>query len=82
MPRVKRTPVATTDDWQQRDLLVRSPEQRVYALIRPIVLFGFPPAARARGAVRTRAWRIAQLVRQPRRHDAAFRDGAIGCGDA
>jgi len=48
VPRVKRTPVATTDDWQQLELLVRSPEQRVYELIRPIVLFGRPPAARAR----------------------------------
>jgi len=48
VPRVKRTPVATTDDWQQLELLVRSPEQRVYELIRPIVLFGRPPAVRAR----------------------------------
>ena len=78
MPRVTRTPVATTGDWQQRELLVRSPEQRVYALIRPIVIFGCPPTARARetGAPQRTPYR------QPRRHDAAFRDGAIGCGDA
>ncbi len=37
-----------TDDWQQLDLLVRSPEQRTYELIRPVVLFGYSPAERAR----------------------------------
>ena len=68
MPRVKRTPVATTDDWQQLELLVRSPEQRVYELIRPIVLFGCPPAARARetGAPQRTLYRQA---------DAFARDG-------
>jgi putative transposase len=68
VPRVKRTPVATTDDWQQLELLVRSPEQRVYELIRPIVLFGCPPAARARetGAPQRTLYRQA---------DAFARDG-------
>jgi putative transposase len=37
-----------TDDWQQLDLLVRFPEQRTYELIRPVVLFGYSPAERAR----------------------------------
>lgn len=48
MPQLKRTPVTAADDWQQLALLVRSPEQRLCELIRPIVLFGHPPAARAR----------------------------------
>ncbi len=37
-----------TDDWTQIQLFVASPEQESYELIRPIVLFGQPPAARAR----------------------------------
>ncbi len=37
-----------TDDWQQLDLLVRFTEQRIYELIRPVVLFGHSPAERAR----------------------------------
>ena len=37
-----------TDDWEQLELLSRWPEQVRYELIRPIVLFDLPPAARAR----------------------------------
>lgn len=37
-----------TDDWHQLELLVGLPEQRTYELIRPVVLFGRPPAERAR----------------------------------
>lgn len=48
MPRVARMPVAVTEDWQQFELLVGSPAQLVYELIRPIILFGCSPAARAR----------------------------------
>ena len=44
-PRPQRQP---TDDWQQLRLLVTSPEQETYELLRPIVLFGQPAAARAR----------------------------------
>ncbi len=40
--------IDATDDWQQLDLLVRSPEQRTYELIRPVVLFGHSLAERAR----------------------------------
>lgn len=40
--------VTPTDDWQQRDLLVRFPEQRTDELIRSVVLFGRSPAERAR----------------------------------
>lgn len=36
-----------TDDWQQLQLLVSSPEQAAYELLRPIVLFGQAPAIRA-----------------------------------
>jgi transposase len=38
----------STDDWQQLRLLVASPEQATYELLRPVVLFGRPIAARAR----------------------------------
>ncbi|MDQ2668948.1 MAG: helix-turn-helix domain-containing protein, partial [Gemmatimonadota bacterium] len=43
-----RQRIAATDDWQQLDLLVHSPEQRTYEIIRPVVLFGHSPAERAR----------------------------------
>src|SRR3954452_362289 len=43
-----RQRIEATDDWQQLDLLVRFPEQRTYELIRPVVLFGYSPAERAR----------------------------------
>lgn len=36
-----------TDDWQQLRLLVGSPAQETYELLRPIVVFGRPPADRA-----------------------------------
>ena len=48
MPNVRRPRVAPTDDWQQLQLLSRFPEQRVYELLRPVVLFGHSPAERAR----------------------------------
>lgn len=44
----QRPRLATTDDWQQLDLLVRFPEQRTYEIIRPVVLFSHSPAERAR----------------------------------
>ena len=44
----QRQRIAATDDWQQLDLLVRFPEQHIYELIRPVVLFGHSPAERAR----------------------------------
>src|SRR5215210_7363578 len=37
-----------TDEWDQLRLLVASPEQGTYELLRPIVLFGQPIPARAR----------------------------------
>ena len=43
-PRPRREP---TDDWEQLRLLVSSPEQETYELLRPIVLFGQPARARA-----------------------------------
>jgi len=36
-----------TDDWEQRLLLVTSPEQEAYEILRPIVLFGQPTGERA-----------------------------------
>lgn len=48
MPRPRRTGRRPTDDWQQPQLLVTSPEQEAYELVRPILLFGQPPAERAR----------------------------------
>ncbi|MGN6756728.1 MAG: hypothetical protein ACTHMJ_10120 [Thermomicrobiales bacterium] len=45
---MKRPQVAPTDDWQPLQLLAKSPEQRTYELIRPVVLFGQPARVRAR----------------------------------
>jgi len=45
---VKRQQVPPTDDWQQLQLLAKTPEQRTYELIRPVVLFGQPASVRAR----------------------------------
>ena len=48
MSAVCRTQHQPTDDWNQLRLLVSSPEQETYELLRPIVLFGQPIPARAR----------------------------------
>src|SRR5215210_6488 len=48
MPGSSRPRRETTDDWDHLRLLVTSPEQETYELLRPIVLFGQPAAARAR----------------------------------
>ncbi len=40
--------ITPTDNWQQLQLFLTSPEQERYEEIRPIVLFGQPPAARSR----------------------------------
>jgi hypothetical protein len=42
-----RPRVEPTDDWHQIALLARTPGQRTYELIRPVVLFGQSPAERA-----------------------------------
>jgi putative transposase len=44
-PRPRRRP---TDDWTQLRLLVTSPEQETYELLRPVVLFGQSARSRAR----------------------------------
>jgi transposase len=48
MPRRKRVKVEPTDDWEQLKLLIDTPEQLTYELIRPVVLFGHSPAQRAK----------------------------------
>lgn len=48
MPPAIRPRRQPTDDWSQLRLLVASPEQETYELLRPIVLFGQSPAGRAR----------------------------------
>ncbi len=48
MPRLRRQRIESTDDWSQLELLVGSPEQRLYEMLRPVVLFGLSPAERAR----------------------------------
>jgi putative transposase len=60
----QRQRIEPTDDWQQLDLLVRFPEQRTYELIRPVVLFGYSPAERARltGAPQRTLYRQAARV--------------------
>ena len=71
-PRPRRDP---TDDWQQLRLLVASPEQEAYELLRPIVLFGLPTATRARETgvpERTlRRQRLRVLVPTPKRRAAS-----------
>ncbi len=47
---MKQPQVAPTDDWQQLQLLAKSPEQRTYEIIRSVVLFGQPTSVRARRA--------------------------------
>ncbi|MHB8577646.1 MAG: helix-turn-helix domain-containing protein [Dehalococcoidia bacterium] len=63
----KRVRTAPSDDWDQLQLRLTWPEQQQHELIRPIVLFGLTPAARAEQtgtAART-------LARQADRFDAA-----------
>lgn len=48
MPRATSQRRERTDDWQQLQSLTQFPEQLVYELIRPVVLFGHAPAERAR----------------------------------
>ena len=48
MPGSKRQRTDPTDAWQQLALLAKTPAQRSYELIRPIVLFGRTPAERAK----------------------------------
>lgn len=47
MPTVKRPRVGPTDDRQAIRRLAPWPEQRAYEALRPVVLFGRPPAERA-----------------------------------
>lgn len=44
----KRQPIPAPDTWQQLELVLTSPEQRIYEVLRPIVLFGQSAAERAR----------------------------------
>lgn len=44
----RREQVEHTEDWQIVESLSRWPEQREYELLRPIVVFGYSPAPRAR----------------------------------
>src|SRR5437588_562886 len=48
MPASKRQHIEPTDDWQQLQLLLTWPEQILYELIRPVVLFGRSAAERAK----------------------------------
>src|SRR3712207_3492551 len=48
MVRRRRERVDPTEQWGQLELLLKWPEQRVYELIRPIVVFGGSVAERAR----------------------------------
>lgn len=47
MPKPKHARIAPTKNWQQLELQLAFSEQRVYEPIRPVVLFGQSPAARA-----------------------------------
>lgn len=48
MPKLRRQRIEPTEDWSQLELLVGSHEQRLYEMLRPVVLFGQSPAERAR----------------------------------
>ncbi len=48
MPKLRRQRIDPTEGWSQLELLVGSPEQRLYEMLRPVVLFGQSPAERAR----------------------------------
>ena len=48
MPYLKRPRSEPTEDWPQLQLQLAWPEQVSYELIRPVVLFGFSPAERAK----------------------------------
>ena len=66
MPGPKRPRVAPTDTWEQLQLLTHWPEQLLYELIRPVVLFGCSPAERA-----TETGRVARTIhRKADRFDA------------
>jgi len=47
MPAAKRVRTPATDDWDDLQLRLRWPAQYDYEVIRPVVLFGLPVAARA-----------------------------------
>jgi hypothetical protein len=47
MPKAKRERRERTDNWELIQQWCRMPEQRLYESIRPITLFGLPPAERA-----------------------------------
>ena len=48
MPYRKRPRIESTEDWSQLQLQLAWPEQVSYELIRPVVLFGWSPAERAK----------------------------------
>ncbi len=48
MPTTKRAPREATEDWEQLRIFATWPQQATYELLRPIVLSGRTPAARAR----------------------------------
>jgi len=66
MPARLRPRHEPTDDWQQLDLLVQFPEQRLYEVIRPVVLFGHSPNERAQvtGMPRSSLYRQAAAFQQ------------------
>jgi len=48
MPSSESGPAPPAEAWEQVALLTKWPEQRIYEVIRPVVLFGRSPAVRAR----------------------------------
>lgn len=47
MPRTPRPPTEPTDDWRQLQLRLKWPQQRIYELIRPVVVWGRSATQRA-----------------------------------
>ncbi len=60
MPKIKRPRREHTENWHQIKQYTLWPEQEVYELLRPVLLFGDTPAARV-----SRAPANAQCVTKP-----------------
>jgi transposase len=87
MPGSSRPRRDPTDAWDQLRLLVTSPEQETYELLRPIVLFGQPASARARETgvpertLRRRAVRFAAIGMRSLFDRSLFDEPASPTGD-
>ncbi len=73
MPKSKRQRVSPTEQWHQLELWFTDPVQRIYELIRPVVLFRVSPAERRVLS----GWQIGTAERILYRHVQRFTEGGI-----